>query len=242
MRKGLEEAALTQTSGAQLRCSLLFLDGQTRWQQPPLSRLGTPHLASSILSAYAQSRSPHLLCGCLLLFRAVLQIQESESRVIQVADQISNACTVAALHELLLPFSSLKFAARSTLTMAQTVTWPAPLAGSLLFPLQCPTPFIAQGVYIMCQLKFTSSNLQLSLRMLIFFHVCFLTLLECLSSYCWKTLEHIEVYKTASVMSRASDSDNPECRYNAEIREFALGISKKCGLGETQAEQKIKED
>lgn len=52
------------------------------------------------------------------------------------------------------------------------------------------------------------------------FHVCFLTLLECLSFYCRKTLEHIE----ASVMSRASDSDNSKCRYNTEIPEFFLGI------------------
>lgn len=46
---------------------------------PGLNRLGIPHLAS-ILSAYAQSRSPHLLHARALLFRAVLQIQESESR------------------------------------------------------------------------------------------------------------------------------------------------------------------
>lgn len=46
---------------------------------PGLNRVGIPHLAS-ILSAYAQSRSPHLLHGCVLLFRAMLQIQESESR------------------------------------------------------------------------------------------------------------------------------------------------------------------
>lgn len=45
---------------------------------PGLNRLGIPLLAS-ILSAYAQSRSPHLQHGCVLLFRAVLQIQESES-------------------------------------------------------------------------------------------------------------------------------------------------------------------
>lgn len=94
----------------------------------------------------------------------------------------------------------------------------------------------------MCQLKFTSSNLYAESKNVNIFHVCFLTLLECLSSYCWKTLEHIEGYKKASVMSRASDSDNPECRYNKEIPEFALGIWRKWGLEKTQAEQKIKED
>lgn len=78
----------------------------------------------------------------------------------------------------------------------------------------------------MCQLKFTSSNLHAeSKNVSIFSHL----LLDSfgMSSYCWKTLEHIEVYKAASLMSRASDSDNPECRYNTEIPEFTLRISKK---------------
>lgn len=75
----------------------------------------------------------------------------------------------------------------------------------------------------MCQLKFTSSNLHAASKNGNIFHVCSLTLLECLSSYCWKTLEHIEAYKTASVMSRGSDSDNSVCRYNTEIPEFPLG-------------------
>lgn len=76
----------------------------------------------------------------------------------------------------------------------------------------------------MCQLKFTSSNLLAESKNGNIFHVCFLTLLECLSSYCWKTPEHIETYKTASVMSRGSDSDNSVYRYNTEIPEFPLGI------------------
>lgn len=76
----------------------------------------------------------------------------------------------------------------------------------------------------MCQLKFTLNNLHAESENVNIFHVCLLTLLECLSFYCWKTLEHIEAYKTASVMSRASDSGNPECRYNTEIPEFPQAI------------------
>lgn len=64
----------------------------------------------------------------------------------------------------------------------------------------------------MCHLKVTLNNLHAESKNANIFHVCFLTPLECLCFYCWKTLEHIEAYKTASVMSRASDSGNPEYR------------------------------
>lgn len=52
----------------------------------------------------------------------------------------------------------------------------------------------------MCQLKFTLSNFCAEPKDVNVFQVCFLTL-GMPFFFCWKTLEHIEAYKTASVMS-----------------------------------------
>lgn len=94
-----------------------------------------------------------------------------------------------------------------------------PIGRKLAFPSLVPHTFcvLLRGVYITCQLKFTSSNLRAESKNVNIFRLCFLTLLECLSSYCWKTLEHVEAYKTASVMSIQKI-------LNAEIPEFLLGI------------------
>lgn len=67
--------------------------------------------------------------------------------------------------------------------------------------VSAPHLLLLRAVYILCQLKFTLSNLCAESKNVNIVQVCFLTLLVCLSSYCWKTLEHIEAYKTASVMS-----------------------------------------